>query len=207
MSKHVNLSLDPAEICSIVSALKHQGGHDALLSKMMALVAPSAVTTAPIDVPAKVACNMEITVHSDGACKGNPGPGGWGYLMDQPGQARLERCGGEWQTTNNRMELMAVLLCMEEVIQNYPADTTVKIVMDSEYVRKGCTEWVHGWAANNWRKADKKPVVNDDLWKRTLKCLQSLGSRVSFQWIKGHSGHSGNERADQLANQGIPSSY
>ncbi|HEY8069623.1 MAG TPA: ribonuclease HI [Burkholderiales bacterium] len=137
-----------------------------------------------------------VEIYADGACKGNPGPGGWGVLLRAGGRDR-EMCGGEAQTTNNRMELMAViegLLSLEERSQ-------VRVYTDSQYVQKGISEWIHGWKRRGWLTADKKPVKNVDLWKRLDEI--SRGHDVEWHWVKGHAGHPGNERADALANKGI----
>jgi ribonuclease HI len=137
-----------------------------------------------------------VEIYADGACKGNPGPGGWGVLLRAGGRDR-EMCGGEAQTTNNRMELMAViegLLSLEERSQ-------VRVYTDSQYVQKGISEWIHSWKRRGWLTADKKPVKNVDLWKRLDEI--SRGHDVEWHWVKGHAGHPGNERADALANKGI----
>lgn len=138
-----------------------------------------------------------VELFTDGACKGNPGPGGWGVLM-RYGEIEKELCGGENLTTNNRMEMLAVISGLEALTR--PSD--VKIVTDSQYVQKGINEWLAGWKARGWKTADKKPVKNVDLWQRLEAAL--LPHSVKWQWVKGHSGHTENERADQLANKGIP---
>ena len=137
----------------------------------------------------------EVTVYTDGACKGNPGPGGWGAWLRSEGHEK-ELCGGEKLTTNNRMELSAVI----EALASLKRSCEVTIHTDSEYVRKGITEWIHGWKQRGWKTADKKPVKNADLWLR-LDSLRAL-HEVHWRWVKGHSGDVGNERADALANQG-----
>ncbi|PIW31932.1 MAG: ribonuclease HI [Rhodobacterales bacterium CG15_BIG_FIL_POST_REV_8_21_14_020_59_13] len=136
-----------------------------------------------------------ITIHTDGACSGNPGPGGWGALLEWKGHEK-ELYGGEAGTTNNRMELMAAICALESLKR--PA--TVRLVTDSVYVRDGVTKWIHGWKKNGWKTAAKKPVKNEDLWRR----LEEAASRheVRWDWIKGHSGDPGNERADALAVKG-----
>ena len=136
-----------------------------------------------------------VTIYTDGACKGNPGPGGWGAWLSANGHEK-EMCGGEPNTTNNRMELTAVI----EALNSLKRTCDVIIYTDSEYVRKGITEWIHGWKLRGWKTADKKPVKNAELWQR-LDALRSL-HRVEWRWVKGHAGDPGNERADALANKG-----
>jgi ribonuclease HI len=143
----------------------------------------------------------EIFAYTDGACSGNPGPGGWGALMiARKGGTVLrekELSGGQALTTNNRMELMAAISALESLTRASP----VTLVTDSAYVKNGVTVWIHGWKRNGWRTADKKPVKNVDLWQR-LEAAQAR-HRVSWQWIKGHAGHAENERADELARAGM----
>ncbi|MBI1235868.1 MAG: ribonuclease HI [Alphaproteobacteria bacterium] len=136
-----------------------------------------------------------ITIHTDGACSGNPGPGGWGALLEWKGHEK-ELYGGEAETTNNRMELMAAICALESLKR----PSTVRLVTDSVYVRDGVTKWIHGWKKNGWKTAAKKPVKNEDLWRR----LEEAARRhdVRWDWIKGHSGDPGNERADALAVKG-----
>jgi len=137
-----------------------------------------------------------IEIYADGACKGNPGPGGWGVLLRAGGREK-EMFGGEAQTTNNRMELMAViqgLLSLEE-------GSRVRVYTDSQYVQKGISEWIHNWKRRGWLTADKKPVKNVDLWKKLDETAR--GHQVEWFWVKGHAGHPENERADALANRGI----
>jgi ribonuclease HI len=138
-----------------------------------------------------------VEIYSDGACRGNPGPGGWGVLLRANG-AEKELYGGEADTTNNRMELMAVIRALEALKRR----CRVKLYTDSLYVMKGITLWIHSWKKKGWRTADKKPVKNDDLWRR----LDELAAKhdIEWHWVKGHSGHPENERADELANKGIP---
>jgi len=145
----------------------------------------------------QAAATQLVEVFTDGACKGNPGPGGWGALL-RCGSAEKELCGGERATTNNRMELMGVIMALEALKR--PAQ--VRITTDSQYVKRGITEWMAGWKRNGWRTASRAPVKNRDLWERLDQAL--AGHRVSWHWVKGHAGHSENERADRLANQGIP---
>ena len=137
----------------------------------------------------------KVVIYTDGACKGNPGPGGWGVWM-RYGEHERELFGGEQLTTNNRMELMAVIQALTALSR--PCNVTIHT--DSEYVRKGITEWIHGWKQRGWKTADKKPVKNQELWQR-LEALSQL-HRIDWRWVKGHSGDPGNERADALANQG-----
>lgn len=141
-----------------------------------------------------------VIIHTDGACKGNPGPGGWGVLLQSGGHVR-ELFGGESLTTNNRMELMAVI----QALQALKRPCRVEIHLDSEYVRKGITEWIKGWKAKGWRTASKQAVKNADLWQQLDRLVQSCGHDLSWHWVKGHAGNAGNERADQLANQGVES--
>ena len=139
-----------------------------------------------------------VTIHTDGACKGNPGPGGWGVLL-QSGEVRKELFGGELNTTNNRMEIMAVI----EALSALKRPCHVTLYLDSEYVRKGITEWIAGWKARGWRTAAKAPVKNVDLWQRLDALVAGSGHRIDWRWVRGHAGDPGNERADALANQGV----
>ncbi len=138
-----------------------------------------------------------VTMYTDGACKGNPGPGGWGVLLEW-GDHTKELCGGERQTTNNRMEISAVL----EGLRSLSRSCEILVVTDSVYVRDGVTKWIAGWKRNGWKTAAKKPVKNRDLWEALDAELAS--HHVQWEWVKGHSGHPGNERADELANAGVP---
>lgn len=140
--------------------------------------------------------NELVEVYADGACKGNPGPGGWGAWLQYGGKEKSIH-GGEMVTTNNRMELTAVIRALE--VLKRPCN--VKIYTDSVYVQKGMTEWIQGWKSRGWRTADKKPVKNDDLWK-ALDLLASQ-HRIEWVWVKGHAGNAGNEKADALANEGV----
>ncbi len=137
-----------------------------------------------------------VEVFTDGACKGNPGPGGWGAWL-RYGERERELFGGEVQTTNNRMELTAVIRALEALRR----PSRVRVHTDSQYVKNGITEWIHDWKRRGWRTADRKPVKNEDLWRR----LDELAARhqVKWVWVRGHSGHDGNERADALANRGV----
>jgi ribonuclease HI len=155
---------------------------------------PQAAAAAPTG-PAHGAGDDEVVIYADGACKGNPGHGGWGAWLAYKGRER-ELWGGEALTTNNRMELTAVIRALEALQRS----CTVRIVTDSEYVRNGITEWIHGWKKRGWRTASKQPVKNIDLWQRLDELAQ--GHRVTWQWVRGHAGHPGNERADALANRG-----
>lgn len=144
---------------------------------------------------------VELVAHTDGACSGNPGPGGWGVLLEakQDDAVLKERtlCGGEPETTNNRMELMAAIMALETLER----PSAVTVVTDSAYVKNGITGWLHGWKRNGWKTASKKPVKNVDLWQR----LDEAQARheVTWKWIKGHAGHDENERADELAREGM----
>jgi len=137
-----------------------------------------------------------IYIYSDGACKGNPGTGGWGALLLSNGHSK-EICGGEANTTNNRMEMTAVIRALESLKR----PSTIEVHTDSQYVQKGISEWMTGWKKRNWRTADGKPVKNQDLWLQ-LDSLSQLHN-IKWKWVKGHAGHPENERADALANQGV----
>ncbi|MEE2766267.1 MAG: ribonuclease HI [Pseudomonadota bacterium] len=140
-----------------------------------------------------------VNIYTDGACRGNPGPGGWGVLLEYQGIEK-ELCGGTQEsTTNNRMELLAAIHGIEALTKA----SDVSLYTDSIYVQKGITEWMTGWKKRNWMTASKKPVKNKDLWVRLDEALAS--HNVEWRWIKGHAGHPGNERADALANRGIDS--
>jgi len=139
-----------------------------------------------------------VEIYTDGACKGNPGPGGWGVWLKQ-GQVDKELFGGEVNTTNNRMELTAVI----EALTALKRPCAVTLYLDSEYVRKGITEWVQGWKARGWRTAAKQPVKNVELWQKLDALVVSSGHQIDWRWVKGHSGDPGNERADALANRGV----
>jgi ribonuclease HI len=140
----------------------------------------------------------KVEIFTDGACKGNPGPGGWGAWLSAGGQEK-EMFGGEANTTNNRMELMAVIQALGALKR--PCD--VVLHTDSQYVQKGISEWIHGWKARGWKTAAKAPVKNVDLWQ-ALDEAQAR-HRIEWRWVKGHAGHVGNERADALANRGVES--
>jgi ribonuclease HI len=139
-----------------------------------------------------------VNIYTDGACKGNPGVGGWGALLESDGRTR-ELYGGEVATTNNRMELMAVIRALEALKR----PCRVRLHTDSQYVQLGISKWIHGWKKNGWRTADKKAVKNAELWRE----LDDLARRhdIEWLWVKGHAGHDGNERADALANLGAAS--
>ncbi len=140
----------------------------------------------------------EVDVYTDGACKGNPGIGGWGVLL-QYGDRTRELCGGEEHTTNNRMELTAVIRALEALNRK----CRVRLHTDSKYVQLGITEWIHAWKKRGWKTADKKPVKNEDLWRQLDELAR--GHDIEWLWVKGHAGHDGNERADGLANKGVES--
>lgn len=135
---------------------------------------------------------MQVEIFTDGACKGNPGPGGWGALL-RAGTQERELSGGERLTTNNRMELTAAI----EGLRALKRPTAVTLWTDSTYVRDGITKWVHGWQRNGWRTADKKPVKNGELWQALLDAARP--HQVDWRWVKGHAGHPENERVDKLA--------
>jgi ribonuclease HI len=137
-----------------------------------------------------------VDVFSDGACKGNPGIGGWGALLRAKGKER-ELCGGEAHTTNNRMELMAAIAALETLTR----PCKVRLHTDSKYVLQGITEWLPGWKQRGWKTASKQPVKNEDLWRRLDDAVTR--HHIEWVWVKGHAGHEGNERADALANRGI----
>ena len=141
----------------------------------------------------------KIVIYTDGACKGNPGPGGWGALLRAADGAEKELCGGELETTNNRMEMMAVI----EALSALKRPCHVILFVDSQYVLNGMTEWLHGWKAKGWRTAAKQPVKNVDLWQRLDALVHQSEHRIEWQWVKGHAGDPGNERADALANRGV----
>jgi len=137
-----------------------------------------------------------VELFTDGACKGNPGPGGWGVFMRYEGHEK-ELFGGELETTNNRMELMAAIMGLESLSRS----CQVTLTTDSKYVLQGITEWIDGWKKKGWKNAAKKPVKNADLWKRLD--LARVNHQINWVWVKGHSGHDENERADELANKGV----
>lgn len=140
--------------------------------------------------------NEIVEIFTDGACKGNPGVGGWGALLRTKGKER-ELCGGEELTTNNRMELMAAIVALETLTRQ----CKVRLHTDSKYVLQGITEWLPGWKQRGWKTASKQPVKNDDLWRRLDEAVTR--HHIEWVWVKGHAGHEGNERADQLANRGV----
>jgi ribonuclease HI len=137
-----------------------------------------------------------VEIYTDGACRGNPGPGGWAALLSSGGHEK-ELSGAEALTTNNRMELTAVIRALEAL--KHPSE--VRVLTDSEYVRRGITEWVKSWKARGWRTADRKPVKNQDLWERLDEL--AAGHQIEWRWVRGHSGVPGNERVDRLANEAI----
>lgn len=140
--------------------------------------------------------SAEVTIHTDGACRGNPGPGGWGAILEY-GDSRKTLHGGETHTTNNRMELTAVIRALAALKR----PCRVTLYSDSIYVLKGITEWMPNWKSRGWKTAAKKPVMNADLWQALD--TEVLRHKIDWQWVKGHSGHAGNEEADRLANRGI----
>jgi len=139
-----------------------------------------------------------IDIYTDGACKGNPGPGGWGALL-KSADSQKELCGGALLTTNNRMEMTAVI----EALSALKRPCHVRLHVDSQYVLKGMTEWLPGWKSRGWKTAAKAPVKNVDLWQWLDALVSSAGHKIDWHWVKGHNGHPGNERADELANQGV----
>jgi ribonuclease HI len=145
----------------------------------------------------KVSLN-EVVIYTDGACKGNPGPGGWGAWL-KSGATEKDLFGGELNTTNNRMELTAVI----EGLAALKRPCKVLLYLDSQYVRKGITEWIRGWKAKGWLTASKQPVKNVELWQKLDKLVSEGGHQIEWRWVKGHSGDPGNERADMLANRGV----
>ena len=148
----------------------------------------------------KVTQNMNsVVIYTDGACKGNPGPGGWGVLLRSPDGSEKELFGGELGTTNNRMEMMAVI----QALAALKRPCAVVLHLDSQYVLKGITEWLVGWKAKGWKTAAKQPVKNVDLWQQLDQLVSTSGHTIDWRWVKGHAGDPGNERADALANQGV----
>jgi len=151
----------------------------------------------PLTTSHSPAPQTSTTLYVDGACRGNPGKGGWGVYVEYADGSTAEFCGGEPHTTNNRMELMAAI----EGLARTDASIAATVWTDSNYVQKGISEWIHGWKKKNWKKSDGGSVINADLWKQ----LDALNQKrkVDWRWIKGHAGHAGNEKADQLANLGL----
>jgi ribonuclease HI len=138
----------------------------------------------------------KVVIHTDGACSGNPGPGGWGAILDYD-STRKELFGGEPETTNNRMELMAAI----EALNALKRPCVVEMHVDSQYVKDGITKWIHGWKRNGWKTADKKPVKNVELWQALDEAVAR--HQIEWHWVKGHAGHDDNERADELARLGM----
>lgn len=138
----------------------------------------------------------KVVAYTDGACRGNPGPGGWGVLLSY-GEHKKELCGGEQDTTNNRMELLGAI----QALKHLKSSCEVELFTDSTYVRQGITQWIHNWKKNGWKTAAKKPVKNADLWQDLEKAAAQ--HEVVWRWVKGHSGDPGNEAADRLANKGL----
>lgn len=141
-------------------------------------------------------CDSVVTIYTDGACKGNPGPGGWGAVLFY-GEHEKALCGGEAETTNNRMELMAAIQALEALKR----PCSIDLHTDSQYLRQGITQWMAGWKRKHWKTAAGKPVKNRDLWERLDALVQR--HEIRWHWVKGHAGDPGNEKADQLANEGI----
>ena len=139
---------------------------------------------------------MTVIIHTDGACSGNPGPGGWGAILDYNG-TRKELNGGAADTTNNRMEIQAAV----EALNALKRPCTVEMHVDSQYVKDGITKWIHGWKKNGWKTADKRPVKNVELWQALDEAIKR--HTISWHWVKGHDGHPDNERADELAREGM----
>jgi ribonuclease HI len=137
-----------------------------------------------------------LSIYTDGACSGNPGPGGWGAILEYQGE-ELDLSGGEAQTTNNRMEMIAAIKALEAL----PSPAVIDLYTDSQYLRDGITRWIHGWKKNGWKTADKKPVKNQELWEK-LDHLLTI-HQITWHWVKAHNGHSMNERADALARKAI----
>jgi len=137
-----------------------------------------------------------VVIHTDGACSGNPGPGGWGVIL-RYGDHEKTLSGGEANTTNNRMELMAAIMALETLKR----PSRVELHTDSQYLREGITRWIHGWKRNGWKTAEKKPVKNAELWLRLDEALKRHS--IEWHWVKGHAGHDDNERADELAREGM----
>ena len=142
--------------------------------------------------------NKRVTLYTDGACKGNPGAGGWGVVLEY-GEHRKELFGGDIETTNNRMELMAAIAGLSAL----KSRCVVDLYTDSVYVRDGITKWLSNWKSNGWQTAANKPVANQDLWEQLDQAVSD--HQINWHWVKGHSGDAGNERADELANQGVSS--
>jgi ribonuclease HI len=154
------------------------------------------MSTPAQDTPAQKPGRPKVTIYTDGACSGNPGPGGWGAIL-MSGPHRKELSGGEVLTTNNRMELLAAISALEALKQS----SDIVLVTDSVYVKDGISKWIFGWKKKGWLTADKKPVKNAELWQR-LDAARA-GHTVEWRWIKGHAGHAENERADELARAGM----
>lgn len=159
--------------------------------------APAGTPDAPLAAPEGAPVTPgAVEIFTDGACSGNPGPGGWGAIL-RFGAAEKEISGGEALTTNNRMELLAAITALETLTR----PCTVAVHTDSQYLRDGVTKWIAGWKRNGWKTADKKPVKNQDLWMRLDAVLKT--HRIEWRWVKGHAGHPENERADELARAGM----
>ena len=137
-----------------------------------------------------------VVIYTDGACRGNPGPGGWGVVLQYQDKTK-QLYGGERQTTNNRMELMAAIMALESLSRS----CTIELITDSQYVLKGITEWLDNWKKRGWKTAARKPVKNEDLWRRLDTAMER--HTIDWKWVRGHTGDEGNEQADQLANLGV----
>ena len=138
-----------------------------------------------------------VVIYTDGACKGNPGPGGWGAILRSEDGQEKELWGGERETTNNRMEMMAVI----EALRALKGPVQARVHTDSQYVQKGISEWIHGWKRRGWKTANKEPVKNEDLWREMDRLAAQ--HKIEWIWVKGHAGHAENERADDLARRGV----
>lgn len=159
-------------------------------------------------LPKEIASDFDIALFSDGACRGNPGPGSWGCIgQDITGKIIFKASGVETRSTNNRMEMMGAIDAMDTIIRENDAHSKLNIFLysDSKYVVEGMKSWIHGWKKRDWKKADKKPPENVDLWKR-LDTVKDNFSNVSYHWVKGHAGHPQNELCDQLANEALDDS-
>jgi ribonuclease HI len=150
-------------------------------------------------IPSGASLLNHVVIYTDGACKGNPGPGGWGVYL-KSGDVEKELFGGELNTTNNRMELTAVI----EALAALKRPCKVSLYLDSQYVRQGITEWIHGWKRKGWVTAAKQPVKNADLWQKLDALVHGGVHQIEWHWVRGHAGDPGNERADALANRGVP---
>jgi len=142
-----------------------------------------------------------LRIYTDGGCKGNPGPGGWAAIIIAPNYEPYKMSGGEALTTNNRMELTAVINALEKAAERFPREKSIELITDSQYVQKGVTEWLGGWIRRNWKRAKGKPVKNQDLWVKLEKAKRGL--KIDWKWVKGHAGNTWNERCHELAKEGF----